>query len=190
MFTGIIETLGTVAGSSQGRLTIVLSRPFKGLGVGESVAVDGVCLTVNRIRGREATFQLLPETRRVSTLGKLRVGDPVHLERSLRLGDRLGGHFLLGHVDGQGKILSRSRKGSTQTLELRIPPSLAPYLVPKGPIAVDGVSLTLDPKIRKDRVRVHLISQTISATKLGKKPVGSPVNLEVDLIAKYLRGVL
>lgn len=188
MFTGIVETVGRVAACGAGRLEIVPRRPLRRLSIGESVSVDGVCLTVTRIAGKRVSFQLLPETIRVSTLGDLKVGDPVNLERSLRVGDRLGGHLMLGHVDGRGVIRSRTKKGNSWTLEIEIPESLGPFLVPKGPIGVEGVSLTLDPV--KDRIRVHLIPHTARLTTLGRKPVGSRVNLEVDPIAKYLRGML
>lgn len=190
MFTGIVETSGTVVSCGRGPLAILPKRPLRGLTVGESVSVDGVCLTVDRITGGKITFRLLPETIRVSTLGSRRVGDPVNLERSLRVGDRLGGHLMLGHVDGQGTIRSRSKKGNSWTLEIQIPESIDSLLVPKGPIGIDGVSITLDPQRTKNRIWVHLVPHTAQVTTLGKKPVGSRVNLEVDLIVKYLRGML
>lgn len=208
-FTGIIETLGTVTGRGSGALVVRPKRPFKRPSRGESVSVNGCCLTVDRIgdvperdspqRRRvspfrtspwEIAFRLLPETVRVSTLGDLRVGDPVNLERSLRLGDRLGGHLMLGHVDGRGTVVARSKRGRNWTLEIKIPSALTGFLVPKGPIGLDGVSLTLDPIIQKGRIKVHLIPHTARATTLGGKPVGSRVNVEVDLIAKLLRGML
>jgi riboflavin synthase alpha subunit len=172
---------------------------LKRLSIGESVSVDGVCLTVARVAGKKISFQLLPETIRVSTLGDLKVGDPVNLERSLRIGDRLGGHLMLGHVDGRGRIRSRTKRGNSWTLEIEIPESIGSFLIPKGPIGVDGVSLTLDPSapgatgagpLLKDRIRVHLIPHTARVTTLGRKAVGSRVNLEVDPIAKYLRRML
>ncbi len=190
MFTGIVETLGTVVSCGAGKLVVAPGRPFQRIKIGESICVDGVCLTVDRLNGKKITFRLLPETVRVSTLGTLRRGDRVNLERSLKLGDRLGGHLLLGHVDGQGKVVGRSRAGKTLTLEVEIPPSLALGLVPKGPIGVDGVSLTLDPTIKRNRIQVHLIPHTAAVTTLGSKSVGSRVNLEADLILKYLRGML
>ena len=190
MFTGIIEALGIVAGRGLRQLVIRPARPFKRLSAGESISVNGVCLTLERPSREKMTFRLLPETLRVSTLGKLRVGDPVNLERALRVGDPLGGHLMLGHVDGQGTIVARSMKGNTQTLEIQIPRQMDSYLVPKGPIGLDGVSLTLDPKIRKGRIKVHLIPHTAKGTTLGRKPVRERVNIELDLIAKYLRGML
>ena len=190
MFTGIIETTGTVVSLRRDRLVISPHAPFKGLTAGESISVDGVCLTVERLAAQEVTFRLLPETARVSTVGSLRAGDRVNLERSLRVGDRLGGHLLLGHVDGQGSIVARTAKGTSLTLTIRIPDDLGPYVVPKGPIGVDGISLTLDATVKRQRIQVHLVAHTLKSSGLGKKPVGSRVNLEVDLIAKYLFRVL
>ena len=190
MFTGIVETQGIVAARADGKLVLTPRKALYRLAVGESVSVDGVCLTVDRLHGRQITFRLLPETVRISTLGHLKVGDRVNLERSLRVGDRLGGHLLLGHVDGQGKIFARFRKRNTFTLGIQTPAPLASCLVPKGPLGVDGVSLTLDPRMEPDRVWVHLIPHTSFVTTLGKKAIGSRVNLELDLIAKYLRGML
>ena len=190
MFTGIIETLATVTGCSLKQLVIRPARSLKGLSIGESVCVNGICLTLERRTHRGITFQLLPETVRVSTLGSLRVGDKVNLERAMKVGNRLGGHLMLGHVDGQGIVVTKSKRSKSWTLEVKVPASLASFLVPKGPIGLDGVSLTLDPKIQKGRIRVHLIPHTARATTLGAKPVGGRVNVEVDLIAKYLRRVL
>ncbi|MBI3317699.1 MAG: riboflavin synthase [Candidatus Omnitrophica bacterium] len=190
MFTGIVETLGTVLERRQGGLVISPKRPLKGIAEGESVSVDGVCLTVEAKRAGGIAFQLLPETERVSTLGVLRRGDLVNLERSLRVGDRVGGHLLLGHVDGKGVILRWEKRGNGLTLTLKVPRGLARFLIPKGPIGVDGVSLTLDPELQGERARVHLVPHTVRQTVLGRKRSGSTVNLEVDLVAKYLWGVV
>ncbi len=192
MFTGIIEMIGTVVGRGAGELVIAPRRSLRKLSLGESVSVDGVCLTVDRRAGQKILFRLLEETVRSSTLGALRKGDPVNLERSLRCGDRLGGHLLLGHVDGQGVLVSRSRSGRNLTLGIEVPGHIVSALVPKGPIAVDGISLTLDPRLdkRKRQVRVHLIPRTAKATTLGGKPLGARVNIELDLIVKYLRAML
>ncbi|MBI3616216.1 MAG: riboflavin synthase [Candidatus Omnitrophica bacterium] len=189
MFTGIVETSGTVTGRSSNRLVIHPAHSLKGLSKGESVSVNGVCLTIDGQTRRGITFRLLPETVRVSTLGKLRSGDRVNLERAMKVGDRLGGHLMLGHVDGQGIVIAKSRRGNSWTLEIKIPASLRSCLVPKGPIGLDGVSLTLDPKIREGRIKVHLIPHTAKATTLGEKSVGEYVNVELDLIAKYLRRI-
>lgn len=198
MFTGIIETTGTVVSRRGLVLAIQPAGRLQALRRGESVAVDGVCLTVEAQTPGQISFRLLPETVRTSTLGKLRAGERVNLEQALRVGDRLGGHLLLGHVDGRGRVESREQSGKSVTLWIRIPPHLAPAFVPKGPIAVDGVSLTLDASVPGPRrvpagdlkVGVHLVAHTLQATTLGDKRVGQEVNLEVDLVAKYLRGML
>lgn len=190
MFTGIIETVGTVQSRLGFRLTVASPKRLEGLAVGESVAVDGVCLTVERLAGRQIVFRLLPETVRVTTLGWLRAGDRVNLERSVKAGSRLGGHLLLGHVDGLGIVRSRQERSGAVTLELKLPPPLMGYLSPKGPIAVDGVSLTLDARVEKNCVWVHLVSHTLQRTTLKEKVEGARVNVETDVIAKYLWGML
>lgn len=123
-------------------------------------------------------------------MGGLRAGEMVNLERSLRLGARVGGHLMLGHVDAMGTLLKRLKRKGVLTLEIRIPKELSACLTAKGPIGVDGISLTLDPKIEAGRFRVHLIRHTLAVTTLSIKEAGSRVNLEVDLVAKYLRGML
>ena len=185
--------MGKVSRRQGNRMSVIPQQPIKRLEVGESVAVNGVCLTVDRTEGQEIQFRLLPETLQVSTLGKIEIGQTVNLERSLRLGSRLGGHLLLGHVDGVGKVTKRfSSKGSV-TLEVEIPLRLTPFLVSKGPIALDGVSLTLGrmpATLIGGRIQVHLVSHTLEATTLGGIAAGGELNVEVDLIAKYLRGML
>ncbi len=190
MFTGIVETIGTVRARRKDEVVIEPENRLSNVRPGESILVDGVCLTVDRARAGALSFRLLPETVRVSTLGLLKPGARVNLERALRTGIRLGGHLLLGHVDGRGRILSRVEKSGSVTLEVQVPPGLVSGLVPKGPIAIDGVSLTLDPRIERNRARVHLVSQTLARTTLGRKKKGDRVNLELDLIVKYLRGML
>jgi riboflavin synthase alpha subunit len=201
MFTGIIETTGTVVARRGSVLAVKPAVRLRTVRRGESVAVDGVCLTAEGGGDGALSFRLLPETMRTSTLGKLRVGDRVNLEQALRVGDRLGGHLLLGHVDGRGRVESCERRRGSLTLRIGVPSRLAPFLVPKGPIAVDGVSLTLDPSVPGlgdtlvpgtpgFRIGVHLVAHTLQATTLGDKRAGQEVNLEVDLVAKYLRGML
>ena len=202
MFAGIIETTGTVVARRGSVLAVKPAVRLQTARRGESVAVDGVCLTVEREGDGALSFRLLPETVRTSTLGKLRAGDRVNLERALRVGDRLGGHLLLGHVDGRGRVESCERRRGSLTLRIGVPSRLAPFLVPKGPIAVDGVSLTLDMAVPGTasrhrevpgtnlKIGVHLVAHTLQATTLGDKRAGQEVNLEVDLVAKYLRGML
>ena len=153
--------------------------------MGDSVAINGACLTVVRVEGDLLHFQAGPETLRRSNLGELAAGDRVNLERSLRLGDRLGGHLVQGHVDGIGHIARRLPQGDWETVWFRCPPELAAQMVPKGSVAVDGVSLTV-VEATADGFSVALIPHTLAATTLGLKPVGAAVNLETDILAKYI----
>lgn len=189
MFTGLVEALGTVhrvEADAQGRnLVIAEPRLAPELAIGESVAVNGACLTVVA-RDRETfTFQAGPETLQRTNLGELVAGDRVNLERSLRLSDRLGGHLVQGHVDGMGQIAERSRQGDWEMVWFRCDPELAAQMVTKGSVAVDGISLTL-VDVAVDQFSVALIPHTLAVTTLGFKPVGATVNLETDLIAKYV----
>jgi riboflavin synthase len=201
LFTGIIETTGEVLARREGLLQVRPARPLKGLAEGESIALNGVCLTLDRSRKGEMEFRLLPETLRATTLGILKPGGRVNLERSLRAGSRVGGHLVLGHVDGKGKVAVRRKVKDTVTLEISLPPALGALLVPKGPITVDGVSLTVGaegkttvPGTRKVPgtvcFSVHLIRHTLSSTTLSGKRPGDEVNLEIDPVAKILRGML
>jgi len=191
LFTGIIETTGEVLVRRAGLLQVRPARPLKGLAEGESIALNGVCLTLDRSRKGELEFRLLPETLRATTLGILKPGGRVNLERSLRAGSRVGGHLVLGHVDGKGKVAVRRQVKDTVTLEISLLPALGALLVPKGPITVDGVSLTVDKGSGTDvRFSVHLIRHTLSSTTLSGKRPGDEVNLEIDPVAKTLRGML
>jgi riboflavin synthase len=196
MFTGLIEALGQVetvqpAGAGQ-RLT--LSAPslvgVEGTRVGDSVAINGACLTVVAISGVRLSFEAGPETLRRTNLGELRPkADRVNLERALRLGDRLGGHLVQGHVDGIGHIAQRQRQGHGQDewelFWFSCPAALAEQMVPKGSVAVDGVSLTV-VDVTADGFSVALIPHTLAVTTLGFKRPGASVNLETDLLAKYV----
>ncbi|MDO8729784.1 MAG: riboflavin synthase [Candidatus Omnitrophota bacterium] len=197
MFTGIIETTGEVLARRAGLLRIRPARPLKGLAEGESIALNGVCLTLDRSRKGDLEFRLLPETLRATTLGILKPGGRVNLERSLRAGSRVGGHLVLGHVDGKGKVAVLRKVKDTATLEISLSPAMGALLVPKGPITVDGVSLTIGttvPGTRRvpgtDCFSVHLIRHTLSSTTLSGKRPGDEVNLEIDPVAKILRGML
>ncbi|MGH7857988.1 MAG: riboflavin synthase [Candidatus Binatia bacterium] len=187
MFSGIVEALGEVRSLAPGEegLRVTLAAPFADLAQGESVCVSGVCLTVVSIG--EATFDadLSPETVRRSTLGRLRVGDAVNLERSLRLGDRLSGHMVFGHVDGTGILESITPEGDSSLYRFTAPSSVERYLVEKGSVAVDGVSLTVFACARR-AFTVAVIPHTASVTTLGRMKPGSPVNLEADMIGKYV----
>lgn len=190
MFTGIVECAGRVLSRGPALLKVQPDSLLKGIVLGESISVDGVCLTADRLEGGALQFRLLPETLRATTLGGLKPGGRVNLERSLKAGSRVGGHLLLGHVDGKGKIHSRKQAGDTLTLEISLPPALSVLLAPKGPVAVDGVSLTLGSRLARGRFAVHLIGHTLSVTTLSGKKPGQEVNVEVDPVAKYLWGML
>jgi riboflavin synthase len=193
MFTGLIETLGTVGGLSTegaGRQLVVSAPTFaEQLALGESVAVNGVCLTVVEIHPDWCRFEVGPETLLRTNLGELHVGDGVNLERSLRLGDRLGGHLVQGHVDGVGRIARKDHEGDWVMMAFSCPPDLTVQMIPKGSIAVDGISLTL-VDVTRDGFSVMLIPHTLANTTLGFKQPGDAVNLETDLLAKYVNKYL
>jgi riboflavin synthase len=189
MFTGLVEALGAVRDlRSDGagcELTVAAPAIALELTLGESVAVNGACLTVVAHDGETCRFQLGPETLARTNLGELKVGDRVNLERSLRLCDRLGGHLVQGHVDGVGRVAERRTEGDWVTVWFTCPPALASQMVSKGSVAVDGVSLTV-VDVGEDRFSVALIPHTLAHTTLGFKGPGAAVNLETDLLAKYV----
>jgi riboflavin synthase len=190
MFTGLVESLGTVRRldpDGAGRwLEIEAPDVAAGLVLGESVAVNGCCLTVVTWDERSCRFQVGPETLSRTNLGDLRTGDRVNLERSLRVGDRLGGHMVQGHIDGVGRIEQCSPQGEWVTTWFRCAPALTAQMVSKGSIAVDGISLTL-VDVEAERFSVALIPHTLRVTTLGFKGPGDAVNLETDLLAKYVQ---
>ncbi len=189
MFTGLVECTGTVLAWEAGRLG--LGAPFAGeLSVGESVAVDGVCLTVEAFDAEGFWVTVVPTTLRRTTLGSLVPGRRVNLERALPVGGRLGGHVVQGHVDGVGTILERRREDTWEVLELSAPPEVLPYLVPRGSVAVQGVSLTVAGRPAPERFEVALVPHTCQVTTLGALETGSRVNLEADVLAKYVEGLL
>ena len=193
MFTGIVEALGRVgaveAGAGGGRRLAVAVPDDAGwrLAVGESVAVSGVCLTVVDAAPGRLAFDLAEETLRVTTLGELGVGAPVNLERPLRFEGRLGGHLVLGHVDGVGRVAAVRAEGDGARADVEVPARLRPLLIPKGSVTVDGVSLTV-AALAEDVFAVALIPHTLAATTLGQRRQGDRVNLEMDVIGKYVRG--
>jgi riboflavin synthase len=193
VFTGIVEALGRVealswAGQDGRRLTVrVPAEPGWRLGLGESCAVSGVCLTVVAAEAGSLAFDLAEETLRVTTLGTLAPGDPVNVERPLRLDARLGGHLVLGHVDGVGRVVERRAEGEGAWLGVAVPPGLRTLLIPKGSVAVDGVSLTV-AALADDTFAVALIPHTLAVTTLGARRPGDRVNLETDVIGKYVLG--
>ncbi len=194
MFTGLVQSLGRVAaavddGDGGRALTIVETALAPTLVLGESVAVNGCCLTVTAMETDRFTFQAGPETLAKTNLGQIVPGDPVNLERALRVGDRLGGHFVTGHIDGVGTIAKKEPHGEWLMIEFTCPPEYDELMVIKGSIAVDGVSLTL-VSTEPGRFSVMLIPHTRDHTTLGSKGVGAPVNLELDLLSKHLRKLI
>jgi riboflavin synthase len=193
MFTGIVEALGRVGAVEIGmrggrRLGVAVpDEPGWRLGLGESVAVSGVCLTVVDAGPGRLAFDLAEETLRVTTLGGLGVGDPVNLERPLRFDGRFGGHLVLGHVDGMGRVTGIRPEGDGARVDVEVPAPLRPLLIPKGSVTVDGVSLTV-AALEEDIFGVALIPHTLAVTTLGQRRPGDRVNLEMDVIGKYVRG--
>jgi riboflavin synthase len=187
MFTGLVSDVGVVERLGPGEVTdLWLQSHFtEPLAHGESVSCDGVCLTVVESRGPVFRVQAAPETLRRTTLGGWAPGTRVNLERALRLGDRLGGHWVQGHVDGVGEVLEGRPEGGSWVLGVSLPAPLAPYFVEKGSVCIDGVSLTVTA-VEADRFRVMLIPETRAATTLGARRPGHRVNLEADLIGKYV----
>jgi riboflavin synthase len=194
MFTGLVEDLGTVVRADRRSDALILGVrptriPLTELVIGESVCHDGACLTVTEI-GRDA-FTVLAgaETLARTTLGRFRVGSRVNLERSLRLGDRLGGHWVTGHIDGTGELAVRRDLGSNLVLGIRAAPSLVRYIVEKGSIAINGVSLTVNAA-DAETFSVAIIPHTREETTLGTLTIGDGVNLETDILAKHVEKLL
>ncbi len=192
MFTGLVEELGELTGRRDGadaaRLTVRGPLVSSDAAAGDSIAVNGVCLTVVEVGGDEFDVDVIGETLRRSSLGRAAVGDRVNLERAARLGDRLGGHLVQGHVDGTGAVLSRTPPAGSREWELvrfGMPAGLARYVVSKGSITVDGVSLTV-VRAGVDEFSIGLIPTTRALTTLGFRRPGELVNLEVDVVAKYV----
>jgi riboflavin synthase len=193
MFTGLIESIGRVRGvvprAGSTRLAIATDLGVAAWRDGESIAVDGVCLTVARRTGKTFEADVVAETLKRTTLSALRVGDPVHLERSLALGDRIGGHLVQGHVDAVGSVVKLQRRGADVRLTVALPAALRGFVAPKGAIALHGVSLTV-VTATASRCEVALIPETLARTKLGGFRPGDGVNVEVDLIARYLEALM
>jgi len=188
MFTGLIEDLGTVAAVERVPKGVRLSvrTRLDGLRHGASIAVDGVCLTAVELIGDRFTADVSPETLDRTTLGERKAGDRVNLERPLALGDRLGGHLVLGHVDGVGELVRRTGEGEGVRIELRLPQGLAPLVVSKGSIALDGTSLTVNELLDPDRLALFLIPETLRSTTWGIKSIGAKVNVEADIVGKHV----
>jgi riboflavin synthase len=192
MFTGLIEDLGTVAAVERVSKGVRLSVQTRldGIDHGSSVAVDGVCLTAVETAAGRFTADVSAETLARSTLGDRQAGDRVNLERPMALGERLGGHLVLGHVDGVGAIASREEVGEGVRFTLRLPPALAPLVVEKGSIALDGISLTVNDLLDPDAIALFIIPETLRATTWGIKPIGARVNVEADILGKHVARLL
>lgn len=193
MFTGIVEEAGTVVSleTTPSGCRYAVEAPLCSVGaqLGESIANNGCCLTVVAIDGKRLTFDLLEETRRATNLLGLKPGSRVNLERSLRADARLGGHFVTGHVDGTAPVTRWEREGSDYVLEVEVPAGFERYLVPKGSVAIDGISLTVG-KVEGRRFNVWIIPHTYQVTTLQDRKPGDAVNLEYDLLAKYAEKLL
>ncbi len=190
MFTGIVEELGEISGRRQSKDSIALlikgKKIMPGLQEGDSIAVNGVCLTVARISTNVCYADVMPETLRKTNLNDLKSGDKVNLERALPTEGRLGGHFVSGHIDATGEIVAQKKEGNAWLQKISAPAAVMGYLIPKGSIAVDGISLTI-VELEDSCFSVSLIPHTARLTTLGFKKSGDKVNLEVDLLGKYVQ---
>ncbi len=193
MFSGIVETIGRVRllrrGEGGARLGIEAAPLMEGVRLGDSIAVNGACVTVAAFDASGFEADLSPETLRRTNLGRLEAGEGCNLERALALGERLGGHLVTGHVDAVGRIRGRRHEGDSLWLTVEAPPDVMRYVVPKGSIAVDGISLTV-AACGEDAFSVSIIPHTSERTTLAGKAEGDPVNLEADLIGKYVEKLL
>ena len=190
MFTGIVRAVGRVVALAPkgGDVELVVDTAELGLqdaNIGDSIAVAGACLTATRFAGTCFAADVSNETLACTTLGRLAVGSPVNLEKALRAGQPLGGHYVTGHVDGVGEVISTADDGRSWRVVFRVPPALALYLAPKGSVTVEGVSLTVN-EVEGNAFGVNLVPHTREVTTLGALVPGQPVNLEADIIARYL----
>lgn len=193
MFTGIVEELGKIKGIHRGsksaRLTIGAQVVLQGVKLGDSIAVNGVCLTVTEFSENQFSVDVMAETLDKSNIGQLKSGDLVNLERAMAVGDRLGGHIVSGHIDGVGKIAGEEQVDIARLVEIEAPPQVLKYVIRKGSIGIDGISLTV-VDVTKKSFWVSLIPHTAKLTTLGFKKIGDSVNLEGDIIGKYIERML
>ena len=192
MFTGLIQDVGTVrrlSGASPKLVEVACALPTASFTIGESIALNGVCLTVVKSGEGDFAVEAGAETLAKTTVGRWTVGKRVHLERALALGDRLGGHLVLGHVDGVGRVTESRAEQGGWLLEIEAPPEVGPFLLPKGSVAVDGVSLTVN-RVAGDRFSLFLIPETLKRTTLPQLRAGGEVNLEADILGKYVARLL
>ena len=189
MFTGIVEEVGIVAKISDNGMTVRASKVLEDVKLGDSIAVNGACLTAVNFTKSEFSVDLSPETMRRTSLGQLSEGSPVNLERALLASDRMGGHIVQGHVDGTGRIMSTKTEGDSIIFRVRVPKRLNRYIVEKGFVAVDGISLTV-VKRGASSFTLAVIPYTLKNTNLVSLSVGDRVNLEADILAKYVESLL
>lgn len=193
MFTGIIAALGSVRRvtrkGTDALLEVDASMDLGDIRIGDSIAINGACLTVTQKTERRFTADVSAETLSRTNLGTLRAGDRVNLEKALRFNDFLGGHLVLGHVDGLGRIQERAQRANSVVIGIDVPEGLMRYLVEKGSVAVDGISLTVN-RCEKTRFHVNMIPHTAQVTTLGFKKIGDAVNIETDIIGKYVERFL
>ena len=192
MFTGIIEGIGKVSkinknttNRSAFQMIVDLGKHSKGLKVGQSVALNGVCLSVTKISKNKCSFEMIDETIKKTDLGNLKIGGIVNIERSLKVGDRMEGHFVLGHVDGVGIIKKIEKKPKEVKLWFEIPKKLSKYVVKKGSITLDGISLTV-VDVKKNNASVCLIPHTMNVTNFNSKKISDKINIETDILGKYI----
>lgn len=189
MFTGIVEEVGRVSGLHDYRFVIHAKNVLSDVKIGDSISVNGACLTVVEFDDRSFTVDLAPETLRRTSLGETGPGSAVNLERALSASDRMGGHIVQGHVDGTGAITGLTPEADCYIMEIESPEALVPYIVEKGFIAVDGISLTVVQRTQR-RFTISVIPFTMQNTNLHEKSVGDRVNLEADILAKYVESLL
>jgi len=189
VFTGIIEEVGTVESLNAGVLAVKAEKVLEDVRLGDSIAVNGVCLTVTSFTAQRFTADVMPETVRRTSFRELKKGSPVNLERALTLASRLGGHIVSGHIDGTGQVESFRPEGNAILLKVQAAPGLLRYIVEKGSVALDGISLTVAAVTARD-FTVSLIPHTREATNLRAKRAGSPINIETDILGKYVEKLL
>jgi len=189
VFTGIVEEVGIVAKISDSGMTVTASKVLEEVKLGDSIAVNGACLTAVNFTKTEFSVDLSPETMRRTSLGQLSEGSPVNLERALLVSDRMGGHIVQGHVDGTGRIMSTKTEGDSIIFRVRVPKRLNRYIVEKGFVAVDGISLTVVKK-GASSFTLAVIPYSLKNTNLVSLSVGDRVNLEADILAKYVESLL
>ncbi|MEW6096107.1 MAG: riboflavin synthase [bacterium] len=189
MFTGIVEEMGIIREKGNDFLVIHAKEILEDLKQGDSIAVNGICLTITEFTENDFKTNLMPETLKLTNLSTLSIGDKVNLERAMKLGGRVGGHLVSGHIDGLGKIVDKVVEGENWIFEISVAPELSKYIIKKGSVGVEGISLTV-AEVERERFKICLIPHTIKETTLGMKNIGDLLNIEVDMIGKYVEKFL